>query len=186
MFKKIKADDWLTSVGPTELAISPKERVELYLVSTGKVTLCGVSLDGTVIPIAAGETFSLRNTLEGFKALQFNCGAKDHIGMLFTGVPLDLQEKHNLDAPPPPPEKKNALAKLREARRQQMGVMREHFIRPSAEIDDNDYEFEEELVEKAKKLAEDSSRDRPSADPTPPSGTGGKPEPTPSVPSSSE
>ena len=169
--RNYNSTEWRAASKKADLPLNSRDTLELDVVADGSILLSGITLDGEVIPLKAGEyNLHIKTKFEGFTALEIT--SKNHFGYRFMGRPGQLGEPMDDRTPPPPKEPTNILQQMRSVIRQELADKRESFLTNDTpfsgyEVDDDSDDFEEEiLANRQQQLDKLKTNPQPASKPT--------------------
>lgn len=176
--RDFNAEEWNAAKGTRKIELSAVHFIEITVSCSKAVQLLGVRGDKKV-PFQSGNSFRFRGKVQGFDYLELKGTGQTEFGWRLRELPRQDGEPLNHDNPPAPPMpgNENMLLAMRrifqqELRRNRSPVMEPEDLPDRYSIDDDDWEFEEELAERLQaerqaREAEASNRPEPPAPGTP-------------------
>lgn len=163
------AENWNAAKGKKKIEIEPCHHIEVRVSSTKDVQVLGVR-SSEEIPLKIGREFKLKAKARGFDAIILKGTGQTQYGFMIVHHARRDQDATSPDNPPAPPMPgaNNLIAQMRQVAQQEMARNRMPVMDPEDLpfsnrylVDDDDYDFEEELVEKARLASQQQDEAEP-------------------------
>lgn len=156
---EFNADEWSVAKGSRKIELTERHYLEVRVSCTKMVTVYGVSGQKKV-PLQSGTQFRCRARTTGFTHVEIKGTGQTEFGYTTRQIPIQDGEPltHEKPAAPPLPSATNLVAQIARTIRQEMRYQRDPVMEPEDhpfatryEVDDDDFEFEEDIVERTRR-----------------------------------